>query len=295
MVHQTASSSRFHSSPRVVGYGQRRVEGNNRELRSVPTFQAGSPAPGARASSIGHLHALVGGRTQIGPMAMGTTERPDIRPHSPALYEIRVAGALDQSWSALMQGMTVTVDSAVSPCDLASPGSSRSGRPGRLSQYALRPQLHHMSAGGDVPIFEDYLAVEPSRESGGFVIRCLLVRSGPFSVVEFAPDLHRTRRKTRKPGLVDRIRPAILGFPSGEGGIRTPGTVCTAQRFLRPPHSSALPPPREACPRHPASQASLPPPRSMVHSLRCVPPPWISREADALADASRFVLASRGL
>src|SRR5665811_1978629 len=28
----------------------------------------------------------------------------------------------------------------------------------------------------------------------------------------------------------------------GEGGIRTPGTSCEAQRFSRPPHSTALPP-----------------------------------------------------
>ena len=38
-------------------------------------------------------------------------------------------------------------------------------------------------------------------------------------------------------------KPLQLG---GEGGIRTPGTDCSAQRFSRPPHSAALPPLRAA-------------------------------------------------
>jgi hypothetical protein len=32
-----------------------------------------------------------------------------IPPHSPALYEIRVQGALDQSWSEMLEGMTLNV------------------------------------------------------------------------------------------------------------------------------------------------------------------------------------------
>ena len=40
---------------------------------------------------------------------MPPTELPGIAAHSPALYEIRVEGALDETWSELMAGMSLTV------------------------------------------------------------------------------------------------------------------------------------------------------------------------------------------
>jgi hypothetical protein len=40
---------------------------------------------------------------------MKSPDAPDIHAHTPALYEIRVAGALDASWSRLMSGMDLTV------------------------------------------------------------------------------------------------------------------------------------------------------------------------------------------
>ena len=40
---------------------------------------------------------------------MSPTEVPGIAAHSPALYEIRVKGALDEAWCELMEGMSLTV------------------------------------------------------------------------------------------------------------------------------------------------------------------------------------------
>ena len=59
-----------------------------------------------------------------------------------------------------------------------------------------------------------------------------------FLLLSLPPSCHRTRSKDAKtrphrPGPTK----SFLAFLSGEGGIRTPGTVCTAQRFSRPPHS----------------------------------------------------------
>jgi len=40
---------------------------------------------------------------------MTPREVPGIPAHSPALYEIRVGGALDEAWCELMVGMSLTV------------------------------------------------------------------------------------------------------------------------------------------------------------------------------------------
>ena len=57
------------------------------------------------------------------------------------------------------------------------------------------------------------------------------------------PTCPRTRPKEARssPSTAEfRLKKALQ--TSGEGGIRTPGTACAAQRFSRPPHSTALPP-----------------------------------------------------
>ena len=46
------------------------------------------------------------------------------------------------------------------------------------------------------------------------------------------PRLRHAKTRSWRPAS----RQPFLAFLSGEGGIRTPGTACAAQRFSRPPH-----------------------------------------------------------
>ena len=49
---------------------------------------------------------------------------------------------------------------------------------------------------------------------------------------EFAPDLPPNSAKRREnPAMRAGFRHFVLGFPKRRGGIRTPGTACTAYRL----------------------------------------------------------------